>query len=88
MHRFYTPQFFLAAGAGSSAALRASVIVMLVGLVGTLVAMAAVDSLGRKPLLLQGGMQMFVTLVSCSLRTAGMKQQPGASVENGTISLW
>jgi hypothetical protein len=87
MPRFYTPQLFLAAGAGSSAALQSSVIVMLVSLVGTLVAMAVVDSLGRRPLLLQGSMQMFVTLVSCSLPTACMEHQPGAPVNNDAGSL-
>jgi hypothetical protein len=61
--RFYAPQVFLATGASTSNALLSSVIIGLVNVAATIVAILAVDRLGRRFLLLQGGAQMVVTQV-------------------------
>lgn len=63
--RFYAPQVFLATGASTSNALLSSVIIGLVNVAATVVAILAVDRLGRRFLLLQGGAQMVVTQVGC-----------------------
>jgi len=61
--RFYAPQVFLATGQSTSSALLSSVIIGLVNVAATLVAIVAVDRMGRRFLLLQGGAQMVATQV-------------------------
>lgn len=67
--RFYAPQVFLATGASTSNALLSSVIIGLVNVAAIIVAILAVDRLGRRFLLLQGGAQMVVTQVGPVLIT-------------------
>ncbi|KAI8470525.1 MAG: general substrate transporter [Monoraphidium minutum] len=57
---FYAPQLFEATGAGTEAALLASVVTGAVNVVSTIVAIVVVDRLGRKFLFLAGGTQMLL----------------------------
>lgn len=64
-NRFYAPQVFLATGQSTSNALLSAVIIGLVNVAATVVAIVAVDKMGRRFLLLQGGVQMVITQVTC-----------------------
>jgi sugar porter (SP) family MFS transporter len=57
---FYSPIFFSTLGSGDKASLLASVIVGAVNVLSTLVAVFGVDRLGRRVLLLEAGVQMFI----------------------------
>jgi uncharacterized protein (DUF2342 family) len=54
---------FLATGQSTTNALLSSVIIGLVNVAATVVAILAVERLGRRFLLLQGGVQMVITQV-------------------------
>ncbi len=60
---FYSPVFFSSLGSGDKTALESSVIVGAVNVLATLVAVFGVDKLGRRTLLLQAGVQMFIAEV-------------------------
>ncbi|KAL5209502.1 hypothetical protein ABZP36_005125 [Zizania latifolia] len=60
---FYAPVLFKTIGLGGDASLMSAVITGLVNIVATFVSIAAVDSLGRRKLLFQGGCQMLVCQV-------------------------
>jgi hypothetical protein len=60
---FYAPQLFESVGHGADAALQATVITGAVNVVSTIVAIVAVDRLGRRLLFLQGGAQMIACQV-------------------------
>lgn len=53
----------MAAGQSTHGALLSTVVIGCVNVACTVVAILAVDRIGRKPLLLQGGIQMVLTLV-------------------------
>lgn len=55
---FYAPVIMSSVGFGAKAALLNTVIIGAVNVLSTLVSVAAVDRVGRKPLYLQGGIQM------------------------------
>lgn len=57
---FYSPVFFSSLGSGDKTALESSCIVGAVNVLSTLVAVFGVDRLGRRVLLLQAGVQMFI----------------------------
>jgi len=60
---YYAPEIFKSAGLGATAAIAQTVIVGAVNLAFTIVAIAVVDRLGRKPLLLIASAGMGVSLV-------------------------
>lgn len=60
---FYAPVLFKSIGFGNDAALYYAVIVGAVNVLSTVVAIVVVDKWGRKPLLYESGVQMFVSLV-------------------------
>ena len=60
---YYAPEIFKAAGAAASAAYNDTIWIGLTNLVFTLISMAVVDRLGRKPLLLIGATCMGLALV-------------------------
>ena len=60
---FYAPVLFQTLGFGSSASLYSAVIVGAVNVVSTLIAIGVVDRLGRRILLLEAGVQMFLAQV-------------------------
>jgi SP family arabinose:H+ symporter-like MFS transporter len=60
---YYSPRFFESAGLARSSAIFQSAIIGLVNVVFTLVAIALVDRLGRKPLLLAGSAGMGVSFL-------------------------
>jgi sugar porter (SP) family MFS transporter len=60
---FYSPIFFSSLGSGDKAALESTVIVGAVNVLSTLVAVFGVDRFGRRTLLLEAGVQMFIAEV-------------------------
>ncbi|MBM3293312.1 MAG: sugar porter family MFS transporter [Candidatus Aminicenantes bacterium] len=60
---YYSPRFFESAGLARSSAIFQSAVIGLVNVVFTLVAIALVDRLGRKPLLLAGSAGMGVSFI-------------------------
>jgi MFS family permease len=63
---YYLPTIFVQAGGGTDAAFWQAALVGVVNLLLTFVAIALVDRLGRKPLLLIGATGMAVSLLTCS----------------------
>ncbi|KQK04292.1 hypothetical protein BRADI_2g12840v3, partial [Brachypodium distachyon] len=61
---FYAPVLFKTLGFGGSASLMSAVITGVVNLAATLVSVFTVDRVGRRALFLQGGAQMFASLVA------------------------
>jgi len=64
---FYVPVLFSSLGSGHEAALLNAVIIGCFNVAATLVAIFTVDKLGRRTLLLEGGIQMFVSMVVTSV---------------------
>ena len=60
---FYAPVLFQILGFGSDASLMSAVITGVVNVVATLVSILTVDKFGRRVLLLEGGVQMFICQV-------------------------
>ncbi|CAN6163931.1 unnamed protein product [Urochloa humidicola] len=60
----YAPVLFKTAGFGGSASLMSAVITGVVNLLATLVSVFTVDRLGRRALLLEGGVQMLLSMVA------------------------
>lgn len=60
---FYAPVLFQTVGFGNDASLLSSVITGIVNVASTMVSIYAVDRLGRKLLLIEASVQMFVTQV-------------------------
>jgi MFS family permease len=60
---YYAPEIFKAVGAGTEAAFQQTVIIGLINLLFTFVAIYWVDRLGRKTLLLIGGVGMAISLL-------------------------
>lgn len=60
---FYAPVLFNTVGFGSDAALYSAVITGAVNVLSTLVSVYSVDKLGRRALLLEAGVQMFISQV-------------------------
>ncbi|VFQ80517.1 unnamed protein product [Cuscuta campestris] len=58
---FYAPVIFRTIGLGESASLMSSVVTGSVGIITTFASMMIVDKVGRRPLLITGGVVMFVT---------------------------
>lgn len=67
---FYSPVFFSSLGSGDQAALESSCIVGAVNVVSTLVAVFAVDRIGRRKLLLEAGFQMFIAEIIVAILLA------------------
>jgi len=67
---YYAPRFFETAGLGRSSAIFQSALIGLVNLIFTLVAIALVDRLGRKPMLLAGcaGMGLSFVLLGAAFK--------------------
>jgi MFS transporter, SP family, arabinose:H+ symporter len=59
---YYAPEIFKQTGAGTNAALVQTVLVGVVNFVFTLVALWLIDKVGRKPLLIVGGILMAISL--------------------------
>lgn len=64
---FYTPVLFSSLGTGHKGALLNAVIIGCVNLVSTSIAVIFVDKWGRRPLLLEAGVQMLVMLIATSI---------------------
>ncbi|KAF3648295.1 hypothetical protein FXO38_18240 [Capsicum annuum] len=60
---FYAPVLFRTIGLGESAALLSAVVTGTVGIATTALSMLIVDKVGRRGLLIFGGIQMFVTQI-------------------------
>ncbi|KGN56999.1 sugar transport protein 13 [Cucumis sativus] len=75
---FYAPVLFNTVGFGNDAALYSSVITGAVNVLSTLVSIYSVDKIGRRMLLLEAGVQMFVsqTIIAVLL---GLKLQDSAN---------
>lgn len=75
---FYAPVLFQSIGFGSNAALYSSVMTGAVMFLSTLVSIATVDRLGRRVLLIGGGVQMVVSqmIVAFILRNSGEERLP------------
>jgi sugar porter (SP) family MFS transporter len=85
---FYAPQLFQAAGQGADAALLSSVITGAVNVISTVVAIVAVDRLGRKFLFIQGGVQMIICEVAVGILIKYNFEGPGNSaMANAIIAL-
>jgi len=85
---FYAPQLFQAAGQGADAALLSSVITGAVNVISTVVAIVAVDRLGRKFLFIQGGAQMIICEVAVGILIKYNFEGPGNSaMANAIIAL-
>ncbi|ONM40538.1 Sugar transport protein 1 [Zea mays] len=75
---FYAPVLFKTIGFGGTASLMSAVITGLVNMFSTFVSIATVDRLGRRKLLLEGGIQMILaqfvlgTLIAVKFGTAGV----------------
>ncbi|CAD6238215.1 unnamed protein product [Miscanthus lutarioriparius] len=75
---FYAPVLFKTIGFGGTASLMSAVITGLVNMFATFVSIATVDRLGRRKLLLQGGIQMILaqfvlgTLIAVKFGTTGV----------------
>jgi MFS transporter, SP family, sugar:H+ symporter len=63
---FYAPVLFKTIGFGGTASLMSAVITGLVNMFSTFVSIATVDRLGRRKLLLEGGIQMIIAQVRYS----------------------
>lgn len=63
---FYAPVLFKTIGFGGTASLMSAVITGLVNMFSTFVSIATVDRLGRRKLLLEGGIQMILAQVQYS----------------------
>ena len=61
---FYAPQLFKSLGSSSDDSLLSTVIIGAVNVVSTFVAILLVDRLGRRPLLLEAGFQMFIAHIT------------------------
>ncbi|CAN6201501.1 unnamed protein product [Urochloa humidicola] len=72
----YAPVLFKTAGFGGSASLMSAVITGAVNLLATLVSVFTVDRLGRRALLLEGGVQMLLGMVAMGA-LMGAKLGPG-----------
>eukprot|EP00775_Hariotina_reticulata_P001911 gene1911-2244_t len=84
---FYAPQLFQAAGQGADAALLSSVINGAVNVISTVVAIVAVDRLGRKFLFIQGGVQMIICEVVVGVLVKYNFEGPGNSaIANAIIA--
>jgi sugar porter (SP) family MFS transporter len=64
---FYAPQLFNSLGSGADSALLSTVIIGAVNVGCTLVAVFGVDKFGRKPLLIEAGVQMFAAEVAIAI---------------------
>ncbi|KAG0538129.1 hypothetical protein BDA96_03G208600 [Sorghum bicolor] len=77
---FYAPVLFKTIGFGGTASLMSAVITGLVNMFATFVSIATVDRLGRRKLLLQGGIQMILaqfvlgTLIAVKFGTTGVAE--------------
>lgn len=60
---FYAPVLFKILGFGNDASLMSAVITGLVNVICTFVSIVSVDKVGRRPLFLEGGAQMFISQV-------------------------
>ncbi|KAL6278956.1 hypothetical protein ACE6H2_022557 [Prunus campanulata] len=67
---FYAPVLYKALGFGQKASLVSSAVTGVVNVVATCVSVAGVDTFGRRPLFLQGGVQMFVCQVAVATMVA------------------
>jgi len=63
---YYLPTIFAQAGGPTDTAFEQAVVVGIVNLAMTIVAIKCVDRLGRKPLLLWGGLGMTLSLFACA----------------------
>lgn len=85
---FYAPMIFEQSGIGTDAAFSQAILVGLINLVFTLVAIAMIDRLGRKPLLIVGmlGIAVSMFILSYSFSTASYTLTP-ESVESLPIEI-
>ncbi|KAI8473760.1 MAG: hexose transporter [Monoraphidium minutum] len=77
---FFTPATFSSLGLGAQASLLNAVVVNGTLFLGTFVSLALVDRVGRRPLLLQGSLQMLLCM-------AGVAAALGVSTQGGTAPL-
>lgn len=80
---FYAPAIFEQSGVGTNAAFAQAIWVGIVNVIFTLVAMALIDKLGRKPLMIAGLAGVFISLALCAygFNRATYEMTPQSSVE-------
>jgi MFS transporter, SP family, arabinose:H+ symporter len=84
---YYGPKILAAAGYASGAALLGQVVFGFINLIFTIVAMAVIDSLGRRPLLIKGMAVVTATLVAIGFLFA-MAERVGAGSVSPAIGMW
>lgn len=83
---FYAPQLFSSLGSGQDSALLSTIIIGAVNVVSTLVAVFLVDRVGRKPLLIEAGIQMFCAEVAIAI-ILGLKFKTALLPDNFAIAV-
>ncbi|KAI8564528.1 hypothetical protein RHMOL_Rhmol03G0188600 [Rhododendron molle] len=84
---FYAPVVFRTMGIGESASLMSAVVTGVVGIAATIVSMSIVDKLGRRVLLMVGGIQMLVSQVMVGGILSGQLGDIGGVSKNCAISV-
>lgn len=81
---FYAPSIFEQSGVGKDAAFAQAIVVGLINVIFTLIAIALIDRLGRKPLLLGGLTGVFLSMM---LSAYGFHQATYTLTETAVVSL-
>ncbi|BBM99169.1 MFS transporter, SP family, sugar:H+ symporter [Marchantia polymorpha subsp. ruderalis] len=80
---FYAPVLFQTLGFKSSASLYSAVMIGCVNVLSTIVAVAIVDKVGRRKLLLQAGVQMFIAMLAIGI-ILGVQLKDTGGLPNGS----
>ncbi|GLT97669.1 hypothetical protein SLE2022_152240 [Rubroshorea leprosula] len=83
---FYTPVFFESIGFGENASLYCSVVIVAVMVVSAFISIAIVDRLGRRVLLISGGIQMILCQIIIAI-ILGLKFGDNQSLSKGYSAL-
>lgn len=84
---FYSPVLFKALGFKTDASLSSSMIIAIVNVVSTLVCIVLVDRVGRRALLLQASVQMFLALALCGIILKGTGERHSLATWQAIVAL-